>query len=99
LEALAVKYQHFKLQRLGNTHEKILVKDREFIAMTSFNWLSFRGDPKRTLRLERGICVRDAAIVQAEFELLVARFEPVARGGRRRFSSDPTSSLSDKLAT
>lgn len=41
--------------RLGDTHEKVLLSDRKFMVITSFNWLSFRGDPKRPLRQETGL--------------------------------------------
>ena len=43
------------LVRLGNTHEKVLIKDNEYMVITSFNWLSFKGDPNRGFRQERGI--------------------------------------------
>lgn len=46
----------FILTRLPNTHAKILIHD-DFFVTTSFNWLSFRGDPKRTYRMEEGILV------------------------------------------
>jgi hypothetical protein len=84
LEKLAAKYSNFKLQRLGNTHEKILIKDREYAVLTSFNWLSFKGDPTRPLRLERGVCISEAKIVDAEFATLVSRFEMSSRQQGRR---------------
>jgi hypothetical protein len=28
----------------GKTHEKVLIVDHEFMVVTSFNWLSFRGE-------------------------------------------------------
>ena len=41
--------------KLGNTHEKVLICDDKFMVTTSFNWLSFKGDPKRGFRQETGI--------------------------------------------
>lgn len=41
--------------KLGDTHEKVLLSDRKFMVITSFNWLSFRGDPERGLRQETGV--------------------------------------------
>lgn len=41
--------------KLGDTHEKVLIADRTFMVVTSFNWLSFRGDPHRGLRHETGL--------------------------------------------
>lgn len=42
------------LIRLNNTHEKVLIKDDEYMVITSFNWLSFKGDPKKGFRQETG---------------------------------------------
>jgi phosphatidylserine/phosphatidylglycerophosphate/cardiolipin synthase-like enzyme len=41
--------------RLGDTHEKVLIADIQFAVVTSFNFLSFRGDPSRALREETGV--------------------------------------------
>lgn len=46
-----------RFARLPNTHAKILIFDG-LIVTTSFNWLSFRGDPSRTYRMEEGTLVR-----------------------------------------
>lgn len=57
LERMAKERHPGKLHvtRLGDTHEKVLLSDRKFMVITSFNWLSFRGDPKRPLRQETGL--------------------------------------------
>lgn len=49
--------EKFSLVRLRNTHAKILIFDDIWVN-TSFNWLSFRGDPDRTFRMEEGTLVR-----------------------------------------
>jgi phosphatidylserine/phosphatidylglycerophosphate/cardiolipin synthase-like enzyme len=41
LAKLADRYENFKFIRLGDTHAKVLICDREFWVNTSFNWLSF----------------------------------------------------------
>lgn len=46
--------KYLSLIKLGNTHEKVLVCDNKFTVITSFNWLSFKGDPKRGFRQETG---------------------------------------------
>lgn len=54
-----------KLISLNNTHEKVLISDNSFMVVTSFNWLSFRGDPNFGFRQETGIyteskeCIND----------------------------------------
>lgn len=54
---LAARYANFCLVRLGDTHAKVLLVDSRFVVVTSFNWLSFRGDPRRPFRDERGTLV------------------------------------------
>ena len=44
-----------KLINLKNTHEKVLIMDNTFLVVTSFNWLSFRGNPNWGFRQETGI--------------------------------------------
>jgi hypothetical protein len=75
LRELAQNYPNFCLDRLGNTHAKVLIKDSEFVAVTSFNWLSFRGDPDRTFRDEQGTLVQQPGYVDNKFNELVVRFK------------------------
>ncbi|TNC17495.1 hypothetical protein FHE66_10170 [Georgenia sp. 311] len=57
LANLASRFRdRFMLTRLKNTHAKILIFDNQWVT-TSFNWLSFRGDPERTYRMEEGTLV------------------------------------------
>ncbi|GAA2933676.1 hypothetical protein GCM10010458_16250 [Microbacterium luteolum] len=60
LNVLARTYLNFNFVRLPNTHAKILIYDDLYIT-SSFNWLSFRGDPKRTYRMEEGTLVEGVA--------------------------------------
>jgi hypothetical protein len=73
LETLAKGYPNLALRRLGDTHAKVLICDRRFVIVTSFNWLSFRGDPKRTFRDEQGTLVTLPEYVDAEYEKFVQR--------------------------
>ncbi len=47
--------QRLKIIKLANTHEKVLICDDKYVVVTSFNWLSFKGDPKRGFRQETGV--------------------------------------------
>lgn len=76
LRSLAQKYPAFNFTRLGNTHAKVLIKDSEFMAVTSFNWLSFQGDPDKTFRDEQGTLVQLPEHVENKFKELVQRFNP-----------------------
>lgn len=75
LRQLADKFPAFHLKRLGNTHAKVLLKDSEFVAVTSFNWLSFRGDPDKTFRDEQGTLIQQPEHVDKKFNELVKRFD------------------------
>ena len=39
----------------GNTHKKVLIADDRFMVVSSFNWLSYRGDPELGIRDEFGV--------------------------------------------
>jgi hypothetical protein len=76
LQQLASQYPHFSFVRrpTGDLHSKVLISDRRFIITTSFNWLSFRGDPNRTFRDEQGMFVGIPEVVDERFDHLASRF-------------------------
>ena len=75
LNKLAEENLNFRFRRLGDTHAKVLIKDSDYYVITSFNWLSFRGDPNRTFREEWGNRVSIAEIVDDYFQKLSERFQ------------------------
>jgi len=74
LESLAASTERFQMKRLGNTHAKVLIKDAEFFVITSFNWLSFRGDPSKPFRDEWGTLVRDPRVIEEYYIEMMKRF-------------------------
>ncbi|MDQ2832163.1 MAG: phospholipase D-like domain-containing protein [Acidobacteriota bacterium] len=74
LEQLAASYPNLHFVRIGNTHAKVLIKDHEFAAITSFNWLSFRGDPNKTYRDEQGVLLQRRDLVDSKFAEVVQPF-------------------------
>jgi hypothetical protein len=74
LEGIASRSNQLHMKRLGNTHAKVLIKDREFFVITSFNWLSFRGNPSKPFRDEWGTMVRDPAVVEEYYLEMMKRF-------------------------
>jgi hypothetical protein len=75
LRNLATRYQdHFTFVRLKNSHAKILISDAKWIT-TSFNWLSFRGDPNRTYRMEEGILIQNPEHVNVAYNKYVEKIE------------------------
>lgn len=74
LEKLSASYTNFRFVRLGDTHAKVLIKDEDWLVTTSFNWLSFRGDPKRTFREEWGTRVAIREQVAEYAQTILSRF-------------------------
>jgi PLD-like domain len=75
LERLRKKYQDtFQLKNFGNVHEKILLRDNDFVVSGSFNWLSFRGDWGRRFRYEDALQVTEPAVIEEYFTEITARF-------------------------
>ncbi|MGW0886140.1 phospholipase D-like domain-containing protein [Streptomyces sp. NPDC002671] len=67
LNNLAARYRDkFAFTRLKSTHAKVLVYDDVWVT-TSFNWLSFKGDPDRTYRMEEGSLVRNRQIADTHY--------------------------------
>jgi hypothetical protein len=63
------------IQRVSDTHEKILVCDRSFAVIGSFNWLSYRGELDREYRREASVILRESASV-AELARIALRGWP-----------------------
>jgi hypothetical protein len=70
----------FRFSRLANTHAKVLIYDDKWIS-TSFNWLSFRGDPDRTYRMEEGTLVQIPGQVTAQYRQYIDLIEEQRRNG------------------
>lgn len=82
LEALAGSFSNFRLVRKGNTHAKVLLVDSDFFVTTSFNWLSFRGDPSQPMREEEGTMVQDREAVDDYYRDLIARLPSDSKPAR-----------------
>lgn len=67
-EKLGKRFPNFVWKFVGNTHRKLLICDNRFAVITSFNWLSFRGDPKAAPRDEAGFLVSDLDGVEEIFK-------------------------------
>lgn len=77
--------KYLYLVKLGNTHEKVLVCDKKYVVITSFNWLSFKGDPKRGFRQETGSVIENSEVVEEMLSNLQNRIEDV---GNRTIITD-----------
>jgi hypothetical protein len=83
LRNLADRFKNFHFVYVGNTHRKSLVCDDEFAIVTSFNWLSYKGDSKGRPRDERGLVFRKTHHVDklaAEELTLLAKGTRLGRG-------------------
>ena len=59
---------------LESTHEKILIRDHEFVVSGSFNWLSFGADRGKSYRHEDALLVTEAAAIDEYFNEITGRF-------------------------
>lgn len=77
LENLAAEQNKgtLRIVHLGNTHEKVLIADKRYAVVGSFNWLSFRGDPSRGIRREMSFCVEDEEFVEVFTERFMGLIE------------------------
>jgi hypothetical protein len=73
LSKLSGSKPNFHFVRLGDTHAKILLVDERFVVVTSYNWLSFRGDPNRPFRDERGTLVTVPAEIDRIYSDYIGR--------------------------
>jgi len=88
LRELATRHKNFHFVHVGNTHRKSLVCDDQFAVVTSFNWLSYKGDSQGSPRDERGIVFRKKhhveRLVAEELELLRKGYAGTTRAGAGR---------------
>jgi phosphatidylserine/phosphatidylglycerophosphate/cardiolipin synthase-like enzyme len=75
LRRVSERHKNFHFVHIGDTHAKILVQDDTLVVVTSFNWLSFRGDPAKTFRDEQGVLIRNKDLADEKFHALIGWFE------------------------
>ncbi|WP_226697100.1 phospholipase D-like domain-containing protein [Qipengyuania flava] len=73
LRSIARSNEQLTFTHLGDTHAKILIKDGDWLVTSSFNWLSFKGDPRRTFREEWGTWVAIPQEVEKAAQRFLAR--------------------------
>jgi hypothetical protein len=78
LHAAAGRSDRLAIVKVGDTHAKVLVSDRYYIK-TSFNWLSFRGDPSREYRQEEGDLVQDEVLADRAYDKYMSESCALAR--------------------
>jgi predicted RNA-binding protein with RPS1 domain len=71
LYAAARRANRLGVVHVDNTWANMLVSDDYFIT-TSFNWLSFRGEPSRTYRQDDGDLVQDQALADRAYASYLA---------------------------
>lgn len=67
LKDLEKRFKNFTFSFIGNTHRKVLVSDCRYAVTTSFNWLSFKGDPREKPRDEAGIYIAKPDYIESTF--------------------------------
>ena len=56
-----------------------MISDEKFVVITSFNWLSFKGDPNRGFRQETGVYSEDINLINERINNLNNRIKEVAK--------------------
>ncbi|RKZ87610.1 MAG: hypothetical protein DRR19_13415, partial [Candidatus Parabeggiatoa sp. nov. 1] len=51
--------EHLLIKETKGNHAKVIICDEKFMVVTSFNWLSFKGDKSRPLRTEYGTILKN----------------------------------------
>ncbi|MGR6998331.1 S1 RNA-binding domain-containing protein [Yinghuangia aomiensis] len=71
LHAAARRANRLGIVRVDNTQAKVLVSDSYYIT-TSFDWLSFRGEPSRKYRQDDGDLVQDQVLADRAYDKYLA---------------------------
>jgi hypothetical protein len=59
-DSLKKQYKkYFEIKKTKGNHAKVIICDDQFMVVTSFNWLSFKGDKSRPLRTEYGTIIKE----------------------------------------
>lgn len=74
LQKLALRYRNVTFKELNYTHAKVLIWD-DSLVVTSFNWLSFKGDRGREYRQEEGTLIQVGKYVDREYLRYKANIE------------------------
>jgi phosphatidylserine/phosphatidylglycerophosphate/cardiolipin synthase-like enzyme len=76
LQNLRKRYKDaFELRDFGDTHEKILLCDNEFVVTGSYNWLSFKANPRsKKRRQEDAMMVTNPELIEKYFSEITERF-------------------------
>jgi len=53
--------EYFFIKETQGNHAKVIICDDQFMVVTSFNWLSFKGDKSRPFRMECGMINKNQA--------------------------------------
>lgn len=81
----------FRFVFVGNTHRKTLVSDDQFAIVTSFNWMSFKGDPNEKPRDEHGVVIRKKVYVDRIFQQSLSLLDKGYAGADRSAAGKATS--------
>ncbi|VAZ63161.1 hypothetical protein [Mycobacterium kansasii] len=73
LRSLSGKYQNFSFKFVGDASPTLLWDSS--MVVTSFGWLSFRGDRNRRYRQEAGVLIRDVGYVDQQYSILRQQIE------------------------
>lgn len=77
-EALGERAALLDIYKTSGTHQKILVCDRAFAVLGSFNWLSYRGEQDEGYRNETSILLRDPTAIEDLARIALQEWSPTS---------------------
>jgi phosphatidylserine/phosphatidylglycerophosphate/cardiolipin synthase-like enzyme len=75
LIALTRSFKNFIFVPKGTTSARVLIVDAVFAVVTSFNWLSFKGDPNQPMKEEEGTLIEDDQAIETYFQKVKGRMQ------------------------
>jgi phosphatidylserine/phosphatidylglycerophosphate/cardiolipin synthase-like enzyme len=69
------------LHDFKNSHEKLLIKDDDYVVVGSYNWLSFEQERRGSYRRENALLVRDRRLISEQWEEYTKVMRPEAKTG------------------
>lgn len=74
LERFYRDYGNFRLKRLARPGPSVLARDNDLVVLSRFDWLGSEGCAERRFLDERGLLLRDSALLDEIFESQLLRF-------------------------
>jgi hypothetical protein len=79
LGSLSSGFKNLELCSKHDMRARVLLMDQSLLVVTTFDWLSYGGDPTRPMREEEGHLVEEAELIERYYKILSERLSPSSR--------------------